>query len=212
MWIPGVSTKMIWAVGVVRTPSSAVRVVCGLELTIASFSPTKAFKSVDLPALGSPMMDAVPARNAKRLGIQFFFKLLFHAGDTDAVYTSVVGGQYFQSDAVAFSTFAHARDAAEPFGDETADGGGFELFVGAVLEKAIEMVDVEGAGDDPGAFAVGGEVLSGFVFIADFAEDFFDEIFHGGEAGGVAVLIDYDGDVSAVVLHFAQQVSRLLYW
>ena len=33
------------------------RVVCGLRVTMASFSPTSAFSSVDLPALGRPMME-----------------------------------------------------------------------------------------------------------------------------------------------------------
>src|SRR5271166_5001037 len=39
-----------------------LRVVCGLRVTMASFSPTSAFNKVDLPALGRPMMDANPER------------------------------------------------------------------------------------------------------------------------------------------------------
>src|ERR1019366_4627375 len=39
-----------------------VRVVCGLCVTIASFCPSSAFSSVDLPALGRPMMDTNPER------------------------------------------------------------------------------------------------------------------------------------------------------
>jgi hypothetical protein len=35
-------------------------VVCGLCVTIATFSPTKAFSSVDFPALGRPMMETKP--------------------------------------------------------------------------------------------------------------------------------------------------------
>ena len=37
-----------------------VRVVCGLWVTIASFSPTSAFSSVHLPALGRPTIDTNP--------------------------------------------------------------------------------------------------------------------------------------------------------
>src|SRR5437899_12972467 len=40
-----------------------LRVVCGLCVTIASFSPTNALSSVDLPALGRPMMETNPERN-----------------------------------------------------------------------------------------------------------------------------------------------------
>ena len=39
-----------------------MRVVCGLAVTIASFSPSSSFSSVDLPALGGPSSAATPAR------------------------------------------------------------------------------------------------------------------------------------------------------
>ena len=38
-----------------------LRVVCGLGVTMASFSPTMALSSVDLPTLGRPKMATVPA-------------------------------------------------------------------------------------------------------------------------------------------------------
>src|SRR5271170_85260 len=37
-----------------------VRVVCGLAVTIATFSPIRALSRVDLPALGRPRMDTNP--------------------------------------------------------------------------------------------------------------------------------------------------------
>src|SRR5579862_2384302 len=43
-------------------PWMRLRVVCGLRVTIATFSPTRAFSSVDLPALGRPMMETKPLR------------------------------------------------------------------------------------------------------------------------------------------------------
>ena len=43
-------------------PSSRLRVVCGLAVTIASFSPTSAFSSVDLPTFGRPSSATTPAR------------------------------------------------------------------------------------------------------------------------------------------------------
>ncbi len=39
-----------------------LRVVCGLGVTMASFSPTIRLSSVDLPTLGRPRMATVPAR------------------------------------------------------------------------------------------------------------------------------------------------------
>ena len=43
-------------------PSRRLRVVCGFGVTIASFSPTRAFSSVDLPAFGRPSSATTPAR------------------------------------------------------------------------------------------------------------------------------------------------------
>src|ERR1700722_9531580 len=67
---PGVSTKTICAAGRLpfpagtsSTPVMRFRVVCGLLVTIATFSPTSAFSSVLLPALGRPKIDTNPERN-----------------------------------------------------------------------------------------------------------------------------------------------------
>ena len=43
-------------------PISRARVVCALALTIATFCPTSALTSVDLPALGAPITATKPAR------------------------------------------------------------------------------------------------------------------------------------------------------
>src|SRR5580704_2655360 len=40
-----------------------LRVVCGLDVTIAIFCPTKRFRSVDFPAFGRPIMATNPERN-----------------------------------------------------------------------------------------------------------------------------------------------------
>src|SRR3546814_14854745 len=51
--MPGVSTSRICVSFWSATPISRVRVVCALGLTIATFWPTSALTSVDLPALGA---------------------------------------------------------------------------------------------------------------------------------------------------------------
>ena len=60
-WTPGVSTKTIWPRSLLKTPARRLRVVCGLGVTIASFSPTMRLSSVDLPTLGRPRIATVPA-------------------------------------------------------------------------------------------------------------------------------------------------------
>src|SRR4030042_5147601 len=72
-WIPGISTKRIWAPGRVLTPVILLQVVCGLGETMAIFSPTRRFRRVDLPTLGRPMMGTTPERNS----LCWLFTLLF---------------------------------------------------------------------------------------------------------------------------------------
>ena len=59
-WMPGVSTNTIWQLSPPITPITRLRVVWGRLDTIATFSPTRVFSSVDLPTLGRPTMVAKP--------------------------------------------------------------------------------------------------------------------------------------------------------
>ena len=54
--MPGVSTNTIWVSPAIATPLTFMRVVWTLGVTMATFDPTSALVSVDLPALGAPMM------------------------------------------------------------------------------------------------------------------------------------------------------------
>src|SRR6187402_1600904 len=72
---PGVSTSTTFAaprpgslaaffrIGSSRTPRMRFRVVCGLWVTMAIFSPRRAFSRVDLPALGRPTIETNPERS-----------------------------------------------------------------------------------------------------------------------------------------------------
>src|SRR6516164_10024056 len=53
---------MICAGPSIAIPSSRVRVVCGLGVTIASLRPTRRLSSVDLPAFGAPISATWPHR------------------------------------------------------------------------------------------------------------------------------------------------------
>jgi hypothetical protein len=64
-WMPGVSRNINWPGSVparLRIPMILLRVVWGLWVVMAIFSPTIAFRSVDLPTLGLPMMLMNPER------------------------------------------------------------------------------------------------------------------------------------------------------
>src|SRR5690606_23929427 len=60
--MPGVSTRMICVSPSSAMPSRRARVVCALALVIATFWPTSALTSVDLPALGAPITATTPQR------------------------------------------------------------------------------------------------------------------------------------------------------
>src|SRR5277367_5197920 len=60
--IPGVSTRMIWALFSITMPRIRARVVCTLRETIVTLEPTSALTSVDLPTLGAPISATKPQR------------------------------------------------------------------------------------------------------------------------------------------------------
>src|ERR1700688_3530243 len=62
--MPGVSTRMIWALSSITMPRISARVVCTLRETIVTLEPTSALTSVDLPTLGAPISATKPQRVA----------------------------------------------------------------------------------------------------------------------------------------------------
>ncbi len=60
--IPGVSTRMIWALSSITMPRIRARVVCTLRDTMVTLAPTSALTRVDLPTLGAPISATKPHR------------------------------------------------------------------------------------------------------------------------------------------------------
>src|SRR5450631_930779 len=58
--MPGVSTRMIWALLSMTMPRISARVVCTLRETMVTLEPTSALTSVDLPTLGAPISATKP--------------------------------------------------------------------------------------------------------------------------------------------------------
>src|ERR1035441_7984091 len=101
--------------------------------------------------------------------------------------------------------------ASQPFADQAAHRGGFDLFF--AVERGYQVrdaVEIEAAGDDEAALAVLGDVAFRLVLVADFADDDFQQVFHGGHAGSVAVLVHHDHHVAVFLLHLAHQVAHRL--
>ena len=58
------STRMIWKFSRCTMPRIVCRVVCGRFDVIATFAPTSALVSVDLPVFGLPTKQTKPERNS----------------------------------------------------------------------------------------------------------------------------------------------------
>jgi len=98
---------------------------------------------------------------------------------------------------------------------EDVAGEGFKAAVGGEFDAELvgEIGDIDCAFEFEGG---GVAVLLGagdIVFVFDFAEDLFEDVFEGDNAGGGAVLIDDDGHVGGVGTEDVDQVrERTGFW
>src|SRR5436305_8074932 len=104
--MPGVSRKTICASGVVTTPWIDVRVVCGLSATIATFCPTRAFSSVDLPAFGRPMIETNPDRNF------LFMRNRLGLADANLFHAKIVAGEHVDPNSIPVYELARLRHSS----------------------------------------------------------------------------------------------------
>src|SRR5271166_5545368 len=125
LWTPGVSTRTICPEGrlplrsTLTMPWMRLRVVCGLRVTMASFSPTSALSRVDFPALGRPMMETNPERNA----MSGSSDLPGLKADPHPVDTALSGFQNLEAQAVFVEDLAGFRNVSGKFADQSGNGG-----------------------------------------------------------------------------------------
>ena len=170
-----------------------LRVVCGLSETIASFWPTSRLRSVDLPALGRPTSATKPAfmpwlRPPSR-----------GTGSRRLIRTRVMrrccGIDDLHVEAVHFDVLAHGGHPAEARQQESADG--LEALASIVdLHQLGHLVDVDAAAQQEFPIAFVDDAFDfDVVFVADLADDLFEQIFNGHQAGRAAVFVDDDRDL-----------------
>ena len=119
-------------------------------------------------------------------------------------------GQHLHPDAIALDHLADMRHVPQPFGHQTSDGGGLGFFRRPELQQIVQTVQIQAARHHETAVRLLQHVALRLMLVVNLAQDFFHHVFHGGEAGRVAVLVDHDGHVRAVLLHFAQQIVHRL--
>ena len=75
-------------------------------------------------------------------------------------------------------------------------------------EKFAEFIELHAAANDERAAGFADDVgRGGAVFFADFADDFFDQIFDGDDTGHQTVFVDDDGHLLAFALHVFEQLG-----
>src|ERR1022692_76912 len=184
-----------------------LRVVCGLRVTMASFSPTSAFSRVDFPALGRPMMETKPDRNAMlasnlgggRTGLQT---------NPHAIDAAFGGFQHFEAQSVLLEDFTRLGDVSGELAYQPGNGGRL-FFVGPHAQQLFQQVHIGVAVEDVRGLALLHD-LSLFVLVADLADDLFHQVLDGHQAGDSAVLVDDDGHANVVALHLAHQLAAQL--
>src|SRR4051812_45342437 len=82
--MPGVSTRMIWALLSITMPRISARVVCTLRETMVTLEPTSALTSVDLPTLGAPIRATKPQAVAAGVTCSVASSIIAAAGHTFA--------------------------------------------------------------------------------------------------------------------------------
>src|SRR5580692_912682 len=116
-------------------PWMRVRVVCGLAVTMATFSPMSALTSVDLPALGRPMTET----NPDRIFIGTPLCCFRQARNAEPVHATVGGRHNLKAQSETFHNFAGLRNAACGLADQAAGGGGLDIF--RKVEVAEKLLD-----------------------------------------------------------------------
>src|SRR5262252_4444170 len=178
--MPGVSTSAISASFRRATPSTRVRVVCGLSETIATFSPTSALTSVDLPALGRPTTAISPTLIAGSGGGLPDGRLETRRSgarrlDADAVDAPPVRLLDREAEVRLPVCLARLRDVAEPAREESPDGREL-LALRPAREEVADDLDVGLSRDRVGVVAGARDRLAlVLVLVGDLADDLHDD-------------------------------------
>src|SRR5713101_4203782 len=220
-----------------------LRVVCGLEVTIAIFCPTRRFTSVDLPAFGRPTPATNPDRNSffscfsslatshslceslrpLRLCVRLFFlpallilqslpfcrHSLHLLANPHPQHFSLIRFQHLEPVAFEVSPVARRRHLAGNMTQQSRERR-YRL-VGFIAElhseQFLHFADSHAAAHDQAAIGFAHHIRRRrlAVLAASFADDFLQQIFHGGDACHSSVFINDHCQRLAPVAHFAQQ-------
>src|SRR5271169_1057128 len=189
-------------------PWMRFRVVCGLRVTIASFSPTRAFSRVDFPAFGRPIIETNPERNAMS-GPDLLWRGDALQADPNALDAALSGVQDLEAETIVLENFAGSGDASRQLAHQSTDGSCVLLVCPDPSQQFLQQIQVGVAVEDVGSVTFLHDVRF-LMLIANLAHDLFDQVFNGHQPGDASILIGNDGQADVFLLHLAQQLAAQL--
>ncbi len=132
-------------------------------------------------------------------------------GEHADLFDAAGGGlQDLEAEAALLDGFAGERDVSGDFGDQAADGGGVPILGEVEVEELFEAVGFKGSEDDVAVVALADGLVAQLAFVAEFADNFLDEILDRDQAGDAAVFVDDDGHAAIFALHLIEQFAGAL--
>src|SRR6188768_1693133 len=153
---------------------------------IATFSPTSAFMSVDLPAFGRPTKHVNPERCS---AIGAFLSLNDHGTEPAPAALKAVGTKY---QTMGLRGSAGYRHATKSLGQQPSDGVDI-IIVDFQLEEFAKLVERHARGhSEPARRERLGLGFCLVVLVGEFANDLLERVLDGHHSRNAAVLVHHD--------------------
>src|SRR6185369_15114335 len=138
--------------------------------------------------------------------------LRLRPANPDLFYFAICGFKDFKTKTFIFNDLARLGNASGDGADQATDGGGIAL-VKAHIKEVLESPDVNRALHNISVVAFTDDVMRKLMLVANFTHDFFHQVFQRDQAGDGAILVNDNGHVYVVFLHFTQKLrSHLGFW
>src|SRR5947209_1061558 len=126
---------------------------------------------------------------------------------------ALVGFEDFELQAAVFDAFSGARHMSGKKIEKTGNGCGGAIGRAGKLnaEEIAEPVHRQAAAEDEAAIGLADDVRRGMaVLFADFADNFFDEVFDGSQPRDGAIFVHDDSHVLILLAHFLEKLGAQL--
>src|SRR3989475_6476308 len=130
-----------------------------------------------------------------------------HRLEAQASHAPPVGFEHFDLDSAVLDFFSWNGDSSKEFNDGAGNRSAIGLGNQGNSQFFFERTKFEAAGHDKHTTALLDDSLAvGFRFVADIADNFFDEIFHCDQPRYSSVLIDDQDHLIAFLLHLPKEI------